>query len=187
MAEQDARFWRDVPVAVTGGEGFVGSRLVPVLERAGADVSVIRSGDYDLRDPEAARAAMDGAEIVFHLAARVGGIGFNRDNPALLAHDNMLLGCNVFEQARLAGVGRLVAACTVCAYPKHTPVPFQESELWAGYPEETNAPYGLAKKMMVVLSDAYRRQYGLDSCVPLMVNLYGPGDNFDLEDSHVIP
>jgi len=151
-----------------------------------ADVRLIRSADHDLRDPAAARAAVDGAEIVIHLAARVGGIGFNRRNPAPLVYDNLMMAGNVFEQSRLAGVAKLVSACTVCAYPKFTPVPFSEDELWNGYPEESNAPYGLAKKMMLVLSDSYRRQYGFDSCAPIVANLYGPNDNFDLEDSHVI-
>jgi GDP-L-fucose synthase len=151
-----------------------------------ADVRLIRSADHDLRDPAAARAAVDGAEIVIHLAARVGGIGFNRRNPAPLVYDNLMMAGNVFEQSRLAGIAKLVSACTVCAYPKFTPVPFSEDELWNGYPEESNAPYGLAKKMMLVLSDSYRRQYGFDSCAPIVANLYGPNDNFDLEDSHVI-
>jgi len=156
------------------------------LEELGAPTRIIRSAEHDLRDPDAARAAVDGAEVVIHLAARVGGIGFNRRNPAPLVYDNLMIGANVFEQSRLAGVAKLVAACTVCAYPKFTPVPFSESELWNGYPEESNAPYGLAKKMLLVLSDAYRRQYGFDSCAPIVANLYGPADNFDLEDSHVI-
>ncbi len=147
---------------------------------------VVRSADHDLRDPAATRAAVEGAEVVIHLAARVGGIGFNRRNPAPLVYDNLMMAGNVFEQSRLAGVAKLVSACTVCAYPKFTPVPFSEDELWNGYPEESNAPYGLAKKMMLVLSDAYRRQYGFDSCAPIVANLYGPDDNFDLEDSHVI-
>jgi GDP-L-fucose synthase len=151
-----------------------------------ADVRLIRSADHELRDPAAARAAVDGAEIVIHLAARVGGIGFNRRNPAPLVYDNLMMAGNVFEQSRLAGIAKLVSACTVCAYPKFTPVPFSEDELWNGYPEESNAPYGLAKKMMLVLSDSYRRQYGFDSCAPIVANLYGPNDNFDLEDSHVI-
>jgi GDP-L-fucose synthase len=129
---------------------------------------------------------VEGAEIVIHLAARVGGIGFNRRNPAPLAYDNLMMGTNVFEQSRLAGVSKLVAACSVCAYPKYMNVPFKEDDIWDGYPEESNAPYGLAKKMLLVLSDAYRRQYGFDSCAPIVANLYGPNDNFDLEDSHVI-
>jgi GDP-L-fucose synthase len=160
--------------------------VVRGLTELGAEVRVIRRAEFDLRDPVAARDALEGAEIVVHLAANVGGIGFNRRNPAPLVYDNMMMTGNVFEQARLAGVSKLVSVCTVCAYPKHTPVPFSEDSLWAGYPEESNAPYGLAKKMMLVLSDAYRRQYGFDSCVPIVANLYGPDDNFDLEDSHVI-
>jgi GDP-L-fucose synthase len=174
-------------VAVTGGAGFVGSPIVRDLQELGAEVRVIRSAQHDLRDPVATRAAVDGAQVVIHLAANVGGIGFNRRNPAPLVYDNMMMAGNVFEQSRLAGVEKLVSACTVCAYPKFTPTPFSEDELWNGYPEETNAPYGLAKKMMLVLSDTYRRQYGFDSVVPMVVNLYGPGDHFSLEDSHVIP
>jgi GDP-L-fucose synthase len=174
-------------VVVTGGAGFVGSALVGMLEELGAQARVVRSAQHDLRDPLAAREALDGAEVVFHLAANVGGIGFNRRNPAPLVYDNMMMSGNVFEQARRAGVRKLISACTVCAYPKFTPTPFSEDELWNGYPEETNAPYGLAKKMMLVLSDAYRRQYGFDSVVPMVVNLYGPNDHFSLEDSHVIP
>jgi GDP-L-fucose synthase len=123
---------------------------------------------------------------VIHLAANVGGIGYNRENPAPLVYDNMMMTGNIFEQSRAAGVEKLVSACTVCAYPKFTETPFSEESLWDGYPEESNAPYGLAKKMMLVLSDAYRRQYGFDSAVPIVANLYGPRDNFDLESSHVI-
>jgi GDP-L-fucose synthase len=187
MAEPDRRFWGGRAVTVTGGAGFVGRFLVRRLEGLGADVRVIRSGEHDLRDARACREAVEGADTVFHLAARVGGIGFNRRNPGPLAYDNMIMGANIFEQSRMAGVRKLVCACTVCAYPKQTPVPFSEDDLWAGYPEESNAPYGLAKKMLLVLSDAYRRQYGFDSCAPIVANLYGPGDNFDLEDSHVLP
>lgn len=186
-ADPDPRHWQGTPVVVTGGAGFLGSVVVRDLAALGAEVRVVRSAEHDLRDPRAAREALDGGEIVIHLAANVGGIGFNRRNPAPLVYDNLMMVANVFEQARQAGTRRLVSACTVCAYPKFTPVPFSEDALWNGYPEESNAPYGLAKKMMLVMSDAYRRQYGFDSCVPLMVNLYGPGDNFDLEDSHVIP
>jgi GDP-L-fucose synthase len=179
-------FWTGKSVVVTGGAGFLGKPTVGMLEDAGADVRVIRSSEYDLRDAQSTREALDGAQIVLHLAARVGGIGFNRRNPGPLAYDNLTMGTNVFEASRELGVEKLVAACSVCAYPKFTPVPFKEDDIWDGYPEESNAPYGLAKKMNFVLSDAYRRQYGLDSCVPVIANLYGPGDNFDLEDSHVI-
>ena len=179
-------FWRGKATVVTGGGGFLGAPTVRLLESLGAEVRVIRSADHDLRDQRAAREAVDGAEVVIHLAARVGGIGFNRRNPAPLAYDNLMMGANVFEASRQSGVGKLVAACSVCAYPKFTPVPFSEDSLWDGYPEESNAPYGLAKKMLLVLSDTYRRQYGFDSCAPVLANLYGPGDNFDLEDSHVI-
>jgi GDP-L-fucose synthase len=179
-------FWSGKPVVVTGGAGFLGTAVVRDLRGLGADVRVVRHADFDLRDAAATRAAVDGGEIVVHLAANVGGIGFNRRNPAPLVYDNLMMTGNVFEQARLAGVRKLVSACTVCAYPKFTPVPFSEEALWDGYPEESNAPYGLAKKMMLVLSDAYRRQYGFESCVPIVANLYGPNDNFHLEDSHVI-
>jgi GDP-L-fucose synthase len=185
-AAPEPGFWSGKHVAVTGGAGFLGVPTVERLRTLGADVKVIRSGEHDLRDPVACRAAVDGADVVIHLAARVGGIGFNRRNPAPLAYDNLTMGTNVFEACRELGVSKLVAACSVCAYPKFTPVPFKEDDLWIGYPEESNAPYGLAKKMLIVLSDAYRRQYGFDSCAPVLANLYGPGDNFDLEDSHVI-
>src|SRR5580692_4823852 len=156
MSEPSEQFWDGRRVVVTGGAGFVGGALVRDLEAVGADVGVVRSAQYDLRDPAAARAAVDGAQIVIHLAANVGGIGFNRRNPAPLVYDNMMMAGNIFEQSRQAGVEKLVSACTVCAYPKFTPTPFSEDELWNGYPEETNAPYGLAKKMMLVLSDTYR-------------------------------
>jgi len=179
-------FWDGRAVTVTGGAGFLGRFVTRDLRELGAVVRVIRSSDHDLRDPAATRDAVDGAQVVIHLAANVGGIGFNRRNPAPLVYDNLMMTGNIFEQSRAAGVEKLVSACTVCAYPKHTPVPFSETSLWDGYPEESNAPYGLAKKMMLVLSDAYRRQYGFDSCVPIIANLYGPEDNFDLEDSHVI-
>lgn len=187
MREPSRAYWTGRVVAVTGGAGFVGGPVVRDLQELGAEVRVLRSAQHDLRDPAATRAAVDGAQVVVHLAANVGGIGFNRRNPAPLVYDNMMMASNVFEQSRVAGVEKLVSACTVCAYPKFTPTPFSEDELWNGYPEETNAPYGLAKKMMLVLSDTYRRQYGFDSVVPMVVNLYGPGDHFSLEDSHVIP
>jgi GDP-L-fucose synthase len=187
VAEPSRAHWEGRAVTVTGGAGFLGSAVVRDVKALGAEVSVVRSADFDLRDPVAARAAVDGAQTVIHLAANVGGIGFNRANPAPLVYDNLMMTANIFEQCRAAGVAKLVSACTVCAYPKFVPAPFQEAELWDGYPEESNAPYGLAKKMMLVLSDAYRRQYGFDSCAPIVANLYGPNDNFDLESSHVIP
>ena len=185
-ARPDPGFWSGKAVAVTGGAGFLGRPTVALLEELGGEVTVVRSAEHDLRDRAACRDALDGAQVVIHLAANVGGIGYNRRNPGPLAHDNLAMGLNVFEACRELGVEKLVAACSVCAYPKFTPVPFREDDIWDGYPEESNAPYGLAKKMLLVLSDAYRRQYGLDSCAPVMANLYGPGDNFDLEDSHVI-
>ena len=173
-------------MAVTGGGGFLGRPTVALLEGLGAEVRAIRSAEHDLRDRAACFEAVSRAQVVIHLAANVGGIGYNRRNPGPLAHDNLAMGLNVFEACRELGTEKLVAACSVCAYPKFTPVPFKESDIWDGYPEESNAPYGLAKKMLLVLSDSYRRQYGLDSCAPVLANLYGPGDNFDLEDSHVI-
>lgn len=182
----DPAFWRGRQVVVTGGAGFLGKPTVRMLEELGAQVRVPRSAEHDLTDAAACLEALSGADAVVHLAANVGGIGFNRRNPAPLVRDNMAMGLNVFEACRQLGVEKLVAACSVCAYPKHTPVPFSEDDLWSGFPEESNAPYGLAKKMLIVLSDAYRRQYGLDSRVPVIANLYGPDDNFDLEDSHVI-
>ena len=183
----DPAFWAGKRVHVTGGAGFLGKPTVRLLEELGADVTVIRSADFDLTDPEAARQALAGADVVLHLAANVGGIGFNRRHPAPLIRDNMAMGLNVFEAAREFEIEKLVAVCSVCAYPKFLDVPFSEDDIWNGYPEESNAPYGLAKKMLIVLSDTYRRQYGLDSAVPMLANLYGPDDNFDLEDSHVIP
>ena len=186
MTAPGREFWSGRRVVVTGGAGFLGRAVVRDLDELGAQTRVVRSSEHDLRHEQGARDAVKGSDIVLHLAANVGGIGYNRRNPAPLAYDNLMMAGNVFEQSRLAGVEKLAAACSVCAYPKFTPVPFSEDDLWSGYPEESNAPYGLAKKMLLVLSDAYRRQYGFDSCVPVLANLYGPEDNFDLEDSHVI-
>jgi GDP-L-fucose synthase len=186
VSEPSAEHWDGRRTVVTGGAGFLGRFVVRRLEALGADVSVPLTAQYDLRDPAACRAAVEGADTVIHLAARVGGIGFNRRNPAPLVYDNLAMTNNIFEMSRQAGVRKLVSACTVCAYPKVLATPFSEDDLWNGYPEETNAPYGLAKKMMLVLSDAYRRQYDFDSVVPIVANLYGPEDNFDLQDSHVI-
>lgn len=174
-------------MVVTGGDGFAGRVLVDRLRDLGADVRSVRRSEHDLRSAQAAREALRGAEVVFHLAARVGGIGFNLRHPAQLIHDNLVLAANVFEQARLAGVRRLVAVSSVCAYPESPSLPFSEAELWDGYPEPSNAPYGVAKRVLVTLSEAYWNQYGLRSCVPILTNLYGPGDHDDLEDSHVIP
>jgi GDP-L-fucose synthase len=186
MSRPSPQFWNGKNVVVAGDAGFLGRAVVAMLDDLGARTSVPASADHDLRDPAATRAAVEGADVVMHLAARVGGIGFNLRNPAPLAYDNLMMGCNVFEQARLAGVGKVIAACSVCGYPKVLPLPFSEDDIWNGYPEESNAPYGLAKRMLIVLSDAYRRQYEFNSCVPVVANLYGPHDNFDPEDSHVI-
>jgi GDP-L-fucose synthase len=186
VSEPAAAHWDGRRTVVTGGAGFLGRFVVRRLEALGAEVTVPLSAQYDLRDPAACLAAVEGADTVIHLAARVGGIGFNRRNPAPLVYDNLAMTNNIFEMSRQAGVRKLVSACTVCAYPKILATPFSEDDLWNGYPEETNAPYGLAKKMMLVLSDAYRRQYDFDSVVPIVANLYGPEDNFDLQDSHVI-
>ncbi len=174
---------------VTGGSGFLGSHLVERLEAAGHDVTVPRSVDYDLtHEDDAARLFRDSEpEIVLHLAAVAGGIGANRAEPGRFWLANLLMGTHVLEQSRLAGVRKLVMLGTICSYPKHTPVPFREEDLWDGYPEETNAPYGVAKKALLVGAEAYREQYGLNAITLLPVNLYGPRDNFDLETSHVIP
>jgi GDP-L-fucose synthase len=181
-------FWSRRRVIVTGGGGFLGSRVVARLrERGAADVHVPRRAMTNLVERDACRQVVQGADVVIHLAARVGGIGFNRENPGTLFFENLMMGAQLMEEARLAGVEKFVAVGTVCAYPKFTPVQFREEDLWSGYPEETNAPYGLAKKMLLVQSQAYRQQYGFNSIFLLPVNLYGPGDNFDPRSSHVIP
>jgi GDP-L-fucose synthase len=183
-------FWTDKRVIVTGGAGFLGSFVVDKLKERGCrQIFVPRSKEFDLRDRDAIIRLYREVQpqIVIHLAAVVGGIGANRSNPGRFFYDNAIMGIQLMEHARQAGVEKFVAVGTVCAYPKFTPVPFKEDELWNGYPEETNAPYGLAKKMMLVQAQAYRAQYGFNAIYLLPVNLYGPRDNFDLECSHVIP
>lgn len=176
-------------VMVTGGAGFLGQRVVRALGERGARVFVPRSFIYDLREKDGIQQALDTGrpEIIIHLAAVVGGIGANRANPGRFFYDNAIMGIQLNEMARRFGIEKMVNVATVCAYPKHTPVPFHEDDLWNGYPEETNAPYGLAKKMLIVQSQAYREQYGFNAISLLPVNLYGPGDNIDPDTSHVIP
>lgn len=189
-------FWKNKRVIVTGGGGFLGSFVVEKLKERGAtDIFVPRKKDYDLTQREAIERlyvdALKGADpknaVIIHLAANVGGIGANREHPAEFFYDNMIMGVELMHQAYKHGVGKFVATGTVCAYPKFTPVPFKEDDIWNGYPEETNAPYGLAKKMMLVQAQTYRQQYGFNAIYLLPVNLYGPRDNFNLQTSHVIP
>lgn len=182
--------WSKSRVMVTGGAGFLGSFVVEALQRRGArDVFVPRSADYDLVDGSAVRKLLKDSkpDLVIHLAAQVGGIGANRENPGKFFYENAMMGIQLIHESWKAGVKKLVAAGTICAYPKFTPVPFQEAAIWDGFPEETNAPYGIAKKILSVQSAAYREQYGFNSCVVYPVNLYGPRDNFDPNSSHVIP
>ena len=183
-------FFESRRVAVTGGAGFLGRVVVRnLIERGCAEPFVPRSDVYDLRTEDGVRRFLDDArpDVVIHLAAVVGGIGANRDNPGGFLYDNLIMGAQLIEESRRAGIDKFVCAGTICAYPKFTPIPFREEELWNGYPEETNAPYGLAKKLLLVQLQAYRQQYGFRGIYLLPVNLYGPGDNFDLETSHVIP
>jgi nucleoside-diphosphate-sugar epimerase len=185
----DHRFWAGRRVTVTGGRGFLGRQVVRLVQSAGAEVFTFGSAQYDLtRQSDVARMYADRpADVVIHLAARVGGIGANRDNPGTFFYDNAIMGIELMEQARRNDVSKFVQVGTVCAYPKFAPTPFSEADLWNGYPEETNAPYGLAKKMLLAQAQAYRQQYGFNAIYLLPVNLYGPGDNFDLQSSHVIP
>jgi GDP-L-fucose synthase len=183
-------FLRRRRVVVTGGAGFLGVPVCRSLETYDpAEIFVPRSATYDLRDRGAVRRLLKDAkpDVIVHLAAVVGGIGANRANPGRYFYENAIMGIQLMEEARLAGVEKLVSLGTICSYPKHTPIPFKEEDLWNGYPEETNAPYGLAKKMLLVQAQAYRQQYGFNAITLLPVNLYGPRDNFDLESSHVIP
>ncbi len=177
-------------ILVTGGAGFLGSYVVKELLKSGAlgrNITIPRSKDYDLRSQTVVAKLVKGMDIVIHLAANVGGIGYNQKNPGSLFYDNLVMGVHLMEESRVAGVEKFVAVGTICAYPKYTPVPFKEEDLWNGYPEETNAPYGLAKKMMLVQAQSYRVQYNFNAIYLLPVNLYGPGDNFNPDSSHVIP
>ncbi len=183
-------FWKDKRVVVTGGAGFLGSFVVEQLRAKGCQQMVVpRSRDYDLVQMDAVKQLYGDTkpDIVIHLAARVGGIGANQANPGRFFYDNLMMGAQLIEVGRQQGLKKFVATGTICAYPKFAPIPFKEDDIWNGYPEETNAPYGLAKKMMLAQSQAYRQQYGFNSIVLFPVNLYGPRDNFDLETSHVIP
>jgi len=183
-------FWQDKKILLTGGAGFLGSHIIALLLKKGVlieDIKIPRSNETDLRKWENCVESVKGVDLVIHLAAKVGGIGFNQKNPASLFYDNLMMGVQILEAARQEGVPKCVMLGTVCAYPKFTKVPFHEDDIWDGYPEETNAPYGLAKKMLLVQSQSYREQYGYNSIFLLPVNLYGPRDNFDPESSHVIP
>ncbi len=183
-------FWSERRVVVTGGAGFLGSFVVDLLQVKGCrEIIIPRSKDYDLVDMEAVQQLYSDAkpDLVIHLAARVGGIGANQANPGRFFYDNLMMGTQLIEVGRQRGLKKFVALGTICAYPKFAPIPFKEDDIWNGYPEETNAPYGLAKKMMLAQSQAYHDQYGFNSIVLFPVNLYGPRDNFDLQTSHVIP
>ena len=184
-------FWTSKKILLTGGAGFLGSHIVENLVHkrgvAPSQISIPRSKEIDLRVWDNCRQAVKNVDIVIHLAARVGGIGFNQKYPGTLFYDNIVMGAQLMEAARLANVKKFVQVGTVCAYPKFTPAPFKEDNLWDGYPEETNAPYGIAKKALLVMAQAYRQQYSMNVIYLLPVNLYGRKDNFDLESSHVIP
>jgi GDP-L-fucose synthase len=185
-----SEFWHNKRILLTGGSGFLGSHVLDALRRHGVSpdqVRIPRRATDDLRVMEHCRRAVEGQDIVIHLAASVGGIGINREKPGEFFYDNLMMGVQLIEAARQAGVQKFAAIGTICAYPKFTPIPFREEELWNGYPEETNAPYGLAKKMLLVQTQSYRQQYGFNGIYLLPVNLYGPGDNFDPRSSHVIP
>jgi GDP-L-fucose synthase len=184
-------FWKDKRILLTGGAGFLGSHIVEnLLDKRSVSkdqISIPRSKEIDLRVWDNCKKVVKDADVIIHLAARVGGIGFNQKYPGTLFYDNIMMGAQLMEAARLAKTKKFVQLGTVCAYPKFTPTPFREDDLWNGYPEETNAPYGVAKKALLVMAQAYRQQYGMNVIYLLPVNLYGPKDNFDLESSHVIP
>ena len=181
-------FWTDKKILVTGGNGFLGKHLVAKLrELQPKQISIPTSKEFDFRNQADCKSALKNIDVVIHLAANVGGIGYNQENPGSLFYDNLVMGVHLMEEARKADVQKFVSVGTICAYPKFTPVPFKEDDLWNGYPEETNAPYGLAKKMLLVQGQAYRQQYDFNAIYLLPVNLYGPGDNFDPASSHVIP
>ena len=187
---QPSTYWKDKKIIVTGGSGFLGSFVVEKLQQRGAkDIFVPRSSQYDLRSSDGIAKMLGDykADMVIHLAALAGGIGANMGRPAEFFYDNLMMGVPLLHQAWQNGVEKFVAVGSVCSYPKFTPIPFKEEDLWNGYPEETNAPYGLAKKMLLVQSQSYRQQYGYNSIYLMPVNLFGPRDNFDLETSHVIP
>lgn len=189
MSRSNQTFWQGKRVCVTGGAGFLGSFVVAKLKERGADVFIPTIEEYDLTQMDSINAMLDKSnpEVIIHLAAQVGGIGANREHPAEFFYSNLMMGVQLIHAAYLRKISKFVALGTICAYPKFTPVPFKEDDLWNGYPEETNAPYGLAKKMLLVQSQAYRQQYGYDSIFLMPVNLYGPRDNFNPESSHVIP